>query len=103
MTLELIGVVAVFHAVLEADVELVLRAIVMPPVSPEHIGDVDVLESSQRGLPLLFHGEMLDVVLEHVVLRLNCRELGYKARVARGIEDDVADSKESEARGSREE
>ena len=41
---------------------------------------------------------MLDVVLEHVVLHLDCGELLDKAGVAGRIENDVADAEEREAR-----
>ena len=64
----------------------------------EHIRHVRVLERIERRLPLLLERKVGDVVLEHVVLRLKGGELGDKTRVARGIEDDVSDSEESEAR-----
>jgi hypothetical protein len=35
---------------------------------------------------------MGDIVLEHVVLRLQRGELGHKTGIARGIEDDVSDA-----------
>ena len=56
----------------------------------------------KRRLPLLLEGEMLDVVLEHVVLRLERGELRDKAGVAGRVEDDVADAEEREARRGRE-
>src|SRR5260370_12686546 len=41
---------------------------------------------------------MSDVVLEHVVLRLQRGELGHKTGVARWIEDDIPYAEKSEAR-----
>ena len=41
---------------------------------------------------------MLDVVLEHVVLHLDCGELLDQAGVAGGIKDNVSDAEERKAR-----
>ena len=63
---------------------------------PEHTCDVHVLKSVKFGLPQLLRGKMRDVVLEHVVLRLQRRELGDEAGIAGRVEDNVPDAEERE-------
>ena len=65
----------------------------MPAVSPNIFATFAFLSVECR-LPLLLQREVRDVVLQHVVLRLDRRELRHKAGVAGRIEDDVPDSEE---------
>ena len=70
----------------------------MPFVSPNILVTLTFLRAVECGLPLLLDREMRDVVLQHVVLRFQRRELRYKAGVAGRVEDDISDTEEREAR-----
>ncbi len=65
---------------------------------PEHIGDVHIFKSVKRRLPLLLDRKMGDVVLQHVVLRFQRRELRNETGVAGGVEDNISDPEQREAR-----
>src|SRR6185312_11087203 len=56
----------------------------------------------EHRLPLLFYGEVRDVVLQHVVLRLKGGELRYEAGVAGRIEDNISDAEQGKAGRSSE-
>src|SRR6185437_7131041 len=64
---------------------------------PEPVGDGYIFKSMERRLPLLFYGEVRDVVLQHVVLRLEGGELRYEARVAGRVEDNIPDTEQGKA------
>ncbi len=74
--------VAAFHAVLEAEGELLLSAMLMPAVSPNILATFTFSSVCSVVCHCCLREKWGDVVLEHVVLRLQRGELRDKTGVA---------------------